>query len=80
MEIREITSDDSKQYYSLRVASEKEYPEFVGFNAERELAVSGSRIAELISNYPSEGTILLGAFDESQLVGVLALSRRLSQK
>jgi len=80
MEIREITSRDAESYYKLRVLSEEEYPEFVGFNAERELSAGSSGIAELLSQYPSEGTLVFGAFNQGELVGVTALSRRLSPK
>ena len=80
MEIREITTEDSELYYSLRVQSEAEYPEFVGFNAERELDVGQQGIKEILSNYPTEGTYVLGAFDNTELAGVVVASRRLSNK
>ncbi|MGQ0530212.1 MAG: hypothetical protein ACT4PG_10460 [Panacagrimonas sp.] len=44
MLIREITSSDSGPYFALRVQSEREFPQFVGFNAERELAAGISGI------------------------------------
>jgi RimJ/RimL family protein N-acetyltransferase len=78
--IREVAPADSSTYFSLRVQSEQEYPQFVGFNAERELAAEQSGIVALLSSYPSEGTIVWGAFEGIRVVGVLALSRRLSRK
>jgi GNAT superfamily N-acetyltransferase len=80
MEVREITSSDALNYYELRVQSENEYPEFVGFNAERELQAGPERIEELMSTYPSEGTVVFGAFNQKKLVGVAVISRRLSPK
>lgn len=80
MDIREITSQDSGAYYKLRVRSEEEYPEFVGFNAERELDAGADGIGEILSLYASEGTYVLGIFDNNILVGTLVASRRLSKK
>ncbi len=80
MEIRELTSMDAESYFSLRVLSEEEYPEFVGFNAERELSSGSEGIQNMLSRYPTEGTIVLGSFTQNQLTGVLALSRRRSPK
>lgn len=79
--IREIKPSDFEAYYQLRVLSEKEYPEFVGFNAERELNAGREGIEVIIEQYPSEGTYVLGAFDaDNALVGLLVASRRLSDK
>ncbi len=80
MLIREVASTDASSYFALRLQSEQEFPQFVGFNAERELAAGKSGIAALLSAYPSEGTVAWGAFEGSRLVGVLVLSRRLSRK
>jgi RimJ/RimL family protein N-acetyltransferase len=80
VDFREITDIDSESYYKLRVLSGQEYPEFVGFNPERELATGPQGIATLLSQYASEGTVIFGAFENNELVGVLALSRRLSPK
>ncbi len=80
MDIRKITTKDSDQYFQLRMRSEKEYPEFVGFNAEREIESGAKGIEELLQQYSIEGTYILGAFDGPILVGVLVASRRLSQK
>lgn len=80
MFVRQITATDSSNYFKLRVQSEQEFPQFVGFNAERELAAGSSGIAALLASYASEGTIVWGAFQDSQLVGVSVLSRRLSPK
>jgi GNAT superfamily N-acetyltransferase len=78
--IREISAIDSSHYYNLRVQSEQEFPEFVGHNAEHELVGGKPGIEKLLSNYSSEGTIVWGAFEDAQLAGVTALSRRLSPK
>lgn len=58
----------------------EEYPEFAGFNAERELAAGRSGISDLLARYSSDGTVILGAFEDRKLVGVVALSRRVSPK
>lgn len=80
MLIREIASADGDSYFALRLQSEQEFPQFVGLNAERELAAGPSGIAALLSAYPSEGTLAWGAFAGGRLAGVMALSRRLSRK
>ena len=80
MLIRQITSADAAAYFQLRVQSEQEYPQFVGFNAERELAAGPEGIGTLLESYPAEGTIIFGAFHDSSLLGVAVLSRRLSPK
>lgn len=79
--IRALSETDAAAYFRLRVQSEQEYPEFVGFSAERELAAGINGMCKLLAEYPSEGTQVIGAFAEQQeLVGVVALSRRLSPK
>lgn len=80
MLIREVTPADANSYFALRVQSELEFPQFVGFNAERELVAGQSGIAALLEGYAAEGTLVWGAFEGSQLVAVLAISRRLSPK
>ncbi|HEX7027900.1 MAG TPA: GNAT family N-acetyltransferase [Gammaproteobacteria bacterium] len=80
MVIREISATDANSYYRLRIQSEQEFPEFVGFNAERELVAGELGIEELLGTYESEGTIVWGAFEDVRLAGVTALSRRLSPK
>lgn len=77
---RELASTDGDSYFALRLQSEQEFPHFVGLNAERELTAGQSGIAALLAAYPSEGTLAWGAFDGARLVGVVALSRRLSRK
>jgi hypothetical protein len=62
------------------VKSKNAYSEFVGFNAERELHAGSEKIEELLSNYPLEGTHVFAAFDQQKLIGVAAISRRLSLK
>jgi RimJ/RimL family protein N-acetyltransferase len=80
MLIREITEIDSISYFKLRVQSEQEFPQFVGFNAERELLAGQSGIAALLAGYVLESTVVWGAFQDDQLIGVVVLSRRLSSK
>ena len=80
MNIREVTAADAEHYYALRLQSEQEFPQFAGFNAERELSAGPTGIAGLLEAYPAEGTIVWGAFEDSQLLAVTALSRRLSPK
>jgi RimJ/RimL family protein N-acetyltransferase len=78
--IRQVSPADSSTYFSLRLQSEQEYPQFVGFNAERELAAEQSGIVAMLASYPLEGTIVWGALEGNRLVGVLVLSRRQSRK
>lgn len=78
--IVELTPDNSQEYLELRQASEIELPQYVGPSAERELMSGNDGITALMASYASEGTILFGAFLRERLVGVLAISRRLSPK
>lgn len=80
MEVRLITNSDTESYFKLRLVSEKEFPEFVGFNVERELVAGPDKISLLLDAYESEGTLVFGAFESDKLIGVIALSRRLSPK
>jgi RimJ/RimL family protein N-acetyltransferase len=79
-EIRELVLSDADQYFQLRTQSEREFPEFVGFHGERELGAGAGGIARLLGAYPSEGTLVWGAFELAELVGVVAVSRRLTPK
>jgi mannose-6-phosphate isomerase-like protein (cupin superfamily) len=78
--LRELVATDAGAYFRLRAESEREFPEFVGFNGERELRVGADGVAQLLAAYPSEGTVVWGAFDRAQLLGVVAVSRRLTPK
>tara|TARA_R110000850_G_scaffold218724_5_gene344231 strand:- start:751 stop:1263 length:513 start_codon:yes stop_codon:yes gene_type:complete len=78
--ISELTSKNSLEYLALRKESEIEYPEYVGPSAERELMAGTENISSILDSYSDEGTIIFGAFHNEELVGVLALSRRLSPK
>jgi ribosomal protein S18 acetylase RimI-like enzyme len=76
----ELKSENAQEYLELRKVSEIELPQYVGPSAERELMSSNEGIAKIVASYESEGTILFGAFSEEKLVGVIDISRRLSQK
>lgn len=80
MEVREITQEDLKDYMRLRIASEKEYPQFVGANVEAELKAGEFGIGKLFSTYSSIGHKILGVFDHDTLAGVSALTRKSSEK
>jgi len=80
MAIRELRGADADDYFSLRTRSEQEFPQFVGFNAERELNTGAAGMAALLDAYAAEGTTVLGAFEHEALLGVVVLSRRLSPK
>ncbi|NRB36870.1 MAG: GNAT family N-acetyltransferase [Pseudomonadales bacterium] len=76
----QLTPKDHREYLTLRKESEIEFPQYVGPSAERELLAGEDNIASILESYPEEGTIVFGAFNNEGLVGVLALSRRLSPK
>ncbi len=80
MLIREIIPADADSYLGLRGQSEQEFPQFVGFNAEREMTAGPGGSEALMSSYLSEGTVVFGAFENTRLLGVAAMSRRLSAK
>lgn len=78
--VAELKPENAQEYLELRKISEVELPQYVGPSAERELISGNEGITKLIASYESEGTILFGAFSEEKLVGVIAVSRRLSPK
>ena len=80
IKVIELTPSHSLEYLALRQESEVEYPQYVGPSAERELLASENNIASVLGSYLEEGTIVFGAFNNKELIGVLAISRRLSPK
>ncbi|PCJ36247.1 MAG: hypothetical protein COA75_08445 [Cellvibrionales bacterium] len=78
--IRPVSPKDADQYLYLRAESEVEYPEYVGPSVEKELLAGTEGVAELLTSYPAQGTLIVGAFYKEELVGVIATSRRLSPK
>lgn len=77
MNIREVTAPDAEKYLAIRVKAEREFPQFVGISAERELSAGAAGMAGVLAGYPGEGTTVLGAFENGVLVGVVALTQRL---
>ena len=80
LKVVQLAPKDYREYLALRKESELEYPQYVGPSAERELLAGEENIASILEAYPEEGTIVFGAFNNEELVGVLATSRRLSPK
>jgi len=78
MDIRQIAARDAEAYFALRRQAEQEYPQFVGLSAERELAAGSAGIADILTRYAVEGTLVLGGFENEALVGVVALTQRLN--
>jgi len=76
MQIREVDVSDAARYHALRAQSDEEFPQFVGLSAEREIMAGSAGIGAIIGAYPAEGTHVFGAFEDDQLTGVLALTRR----
>jgi GNAT superfamily N-acetyltransferase len=80
IKVIELTPSHSLGYLALRQESEVEYPQYVGLSAERELLAGENNIASVLGSYLEEGTVVFGAFNNEELIGVLAISRRLSPK
>lgn len=80
IEVIELKDKHASEYLSIRVESEIELPQFVGPSAERELLAGENGIQEILSKYPAEGTTVFGAFVSERLVGVVAVTQRLSPK
>lgn len=78
--VSQLSHDHSAEYLALRRVSEIDLPQYVGPSAERELMAGDDGIASILSAYRSEGTLIFGAFASNELVGVIAISRRLSPK
>lgn len=80
IKIVELKLEHAQQYLELRKMSEVELPQYVGPSAERELMSGNDGITNIMASYKSEGTIIFGAFSAEKLLGVLAITRRLSPK
>jgi GNAT superfamily N-acetyltransferase len=80
MKLREILPYDAKEYQNLRLASEKEYPQYVGASVEHELSLNLEDLTKHMSKYPDSGNYLFGIFENDRLTGAAALLRKKSQK
>jgi ribosomal protein S18 acetylase RimI-like enzyme len=80
MTIREIQLNDAQEYYRLREASEREFPQYVGLNGERELLAGPQKIAALLSSYGAEGITAWGAFSQDSLAAIACVTRKKSPK
>ena len=80
MIVRQLQTTDAVDYFRLRVLSDREFPEYVGMSAERELLAGEQHIGQLLSDYEKEGITAFGAFSDDILVGIACISRKLSPK
>jgi len=80
MEIRELTEADTAVYWPLRLRALREEPESFGSAydeaKDRPLAAVAARLREIAE----QGDFLLGAFDDDQLVGIVAFGRETGRK
>jgi ribosomal protein S18 acetylase RimI-like enzyme len=76
LDIRKIVEAELPQLRDLRLRSLKEHPEAFGVAYEEELATPPEKFNEKLSPYfNSLDNLLLGAFLDGSLVGMLAFSR-----
>ncbi|WP_281558847.1 GNAT family N-acetyltransferase [Thalassomonas sp. RHCl1] len=69
---RVLTAKDSLDYRRVRLESLKLHPECFGSNYEREMQTGKLYFEQLIENASPKG-LMLGAFHESELVGLCGL-------
>lgn len=81
MTIRELTEDDAAEYWALRLRALREEPEAFGSSFEeskdRPLEQTVQRLRE---GAASGDNIMLGAYDEGRLVGMVVIVRAPNEK
>lgn len=75
-DIRTLTPDDASQYRELRLRALRKHPEAFATSYEEEQARSISEFAQKLAPGPEH--ITLGAYNEGQLVGIVTLTRPVS--
>jgi GNAT superfamily N-acetyltransferase len=75
-EIRTLSPDDASLYRELRLRALQEHPEAFATSYEEEQARSILHFAQKLT--PGPDHITLGAFDEEKLVGIVTLTRPVS--
>lgn len=81
MQIRRLTATDAAEYREIRLKSLKEHPEAFGMAFEEEEKIPLEDIVKRFEQHAmSEENIVLGAFVEGRLIGILGFARYPLQK
>lgn len=78
MDIRILNESDAQSYQDIRLSALKNNPEAFGSTYEREAKFSLEVVAERVQ--PTKEKFVLGAFNESSLVGIVTFMRESSLK
>ena len=73
MDIRPLTTDDAEEYQALRLRALKEYPKAFSASFEEESQISIEQVESRL--FIAEGQMVLGAFDEQDLIGTIGIGR-----
>jgi RimJ/RimL family protein N-acetyltransferase len=78
MHIRRLTPADASAFQELRLSALKESPTAFGSSYEEERDFTQAFIEQRLAPRPDRGTF--GAFEETELVGIIALGRETHRK
>ena len=83
MKIRQLSKEDWKEYWRLRLIALKNHPEAFGASYDDYVLQTDEYLYDRFTNSylsPAEESVIFGAFDGTQLVGVMGIAREKNRK